>query len=106
MLFGLRHNSLIGRNHKQSYVDSTRAREHRSNERFMAWHIDDANRPHSVGYERRKSKIDCDAATLFFRETIGVNTGQCTDERCLAVIDMARGAEYHAAVQAPCSQTR
>ena len=55
--------------------------------------------------ERREAEIDGDAAPLFFGQAIGVDAGERLYERSLAVIDVAGGADDHAALQRSCSHT-
>ena len=40
-----------------------------------------------------KAEIDGDAAALFFFQTVGINAGQGFDQRGLAVVDVAGGAD-------------
>src|SRR5690349_7297245 len=47
-------------------------------------------------WKKREAEIDGDTARLFFLQPVSVDAGQCLDERCLAVIDVARGADDHA----------
>ncbi len=106
MLAGLGHDAFVGGDDEQRHVDSGRAGDHRANESFVAGDVNHADGAHPFELERRKAKVDGDAAALFFRESIGVDAGERLHQRRLAVIDVAGGAEYHAALppQAAVSQ--
>jgi hypothetical protein len=41
----------------------------------------------------RESEVNRNAAALFFFQAIGIDAGECFDQRGLAVIDVAGGAD-------------
>ena len=105
MLARLRHHALVRGDDEQAKVDSTRSHEHAPHEVLVARNVDHADGADPGEIERREAEIDRYAATLFFGQAVGVDTGQRLDERGLAVIDVARGADDHAALQRSCSHT-
>jgi hypothetical protein len=53
-------------------------------------------------FEMREAQIDGDAAALLFFQAVGINAGQGFDQRGLAVIDVAGGADddgFHGALK-------
>ena len=41
----------------------------------------------------REAKLDCDLSRFFFRQAIGISSGERLDKRALAVIDVTGGRE-------------
>ena len=107
VLARLRHDAFVGGHHDEREIDARGAGDHRPNERLVARDVDDADRPDAVERERREPELDRDAAPLLLGQPIGVHAGEREHERRLAVIDVAGGAEDHAAppVQASRSHT-
>jgi hypothetical protein len=104
MFFGLRLDSLFSGDDQQDSVDSTGSRKHVADEKRVSGHVDktDSQRSFIRGdcIQRRETKVDGDAAPFFFRQAIRVNAGKCTDQRRLAMIDMAGcsnddGSDWH-----------
>ena len=104
MLAGLRHDRVVGGDDEHDEVDAGGAGEHVLDEAFVARDIDDAEAvsltpvayaPGSPGwqFERGEADVDGDAARFFFGQAVAVDAGEGLDERGLAVIDMASGAE-------------
>src|SRR5439155_24608921 len=64
-------------------------------EALVPRHIDEDE--HRAVWQRVKSitEVDGDAALFFFLQAIGVDAGERLDERRLAVVDMASGADQH-----------
>ena len=100
VLARLRHDAFVGGDDEQRDVDARRAGDHRADERLVAGHVDDADGADAVEHERREAEVDRDAAALLLGQPIGVDAGERAYERRLAVIDVAGGAEDHAALQA------
>ena len=93
MLLALRHHAVVGRDGEQHEVDSVRAGQHVADEALMAGDVDHA-RARAVGQgEVGEAEIDRNPALLFFLEAVGVLAGERLDQRGLAVIDMAGGAD-------------
>ncbi|MCU0769989.1 MAG: hypothetical protein MUD07_11805, partial [Burkholderiaceae bacterium] len=66
-------------------------------EALVARHIDETEPVGALRTDRHVgvAEFDRDAALDFLGQTIGVATGQPLDQRCLAVIDVARSADQH-----------
>ncbi|MEZ5831798.1 MAG: hypothetical protein R3D05_11515 [Dongiaceae bacterium] len=99
VLTGLRHDAVIGGHNQQHEIDAGRAGQHVVHELFMARHVDEADdpaiRPRPIG----KAEIEGDAARLFLRQAVGVDTGQCPHQCRLAMVDMPCGPDDHAALR-------
>ena len=113
VLAGLRHHALVGRHHQEHQVDARRAGHHGSHEALVAGHVDHPE-PQVVGQvEGRKAQLDRDASLALLGEPIRVDPGQRTDQRRLAVVDVAgrpedeaRGGGFFSAAQcgrSPCT---
>src|SRR5439155_8614243 len=78
-------------------VDAGGARQHVAHEAFVSGNVDYA-RLHVVSErQRREPQIDRDAATLLLLPAVGVDPGEGLHQGGLAVVDVARGADYEAA---------
>ena len=93
MLLGLRHHAVVGRDGEQHQVDAVGAGEHVADEALVAGDVDDAGASAVGQREVGEAEIDRNPALLFFLEAVGVLAGERLDERSLAVIDMAGGAD-------------
>ena len=93
MLLGLRHHAVVGGDGEEHEVDAVGAGEHVADEALMAGDIDDAGAGAVGKGEVGEAEVDRDAAFLFFLEAVGVLAGESFDERGLAVVDMAGGAD-------------
>ncbi len=96
MLDRLRLDALRCRHDKQGGVDAGGAGQHVVHEAFVARYVDEAQLPAVAQVAVGVAEIDGDAARLLFLQAIGVDAGQRFDERRLAVIDVACGADDHA----------
>ena len=95
VLARLRHHAVVRRHHQQHEVDAGRAGEHVVHEALVSRHVDEAEH-RAVGQRVEGiTEVDGDAARFFFLQAIGVDAGERLDERGLAVVDMARGADDH-----------
>ena len=67
--------------------------DHRAHEALVAGHVD--HRQPAAGRQRqlRVAELDRDPARALLGQPVGVDAGQRADQRGLAVIDVARGAE-------------
>src|SRR5260370_28024003 len=93
MLLALRHHAVVGCDREQHEVHPMRTGEHVANEPLMARDVDHARaRPVPEG-EIREPQVDRDAALLLFLETVGILPGERLDQRGLAMVDMAGGAD-------------
>ena len=93
MLLALRHHAVVGRDGEQHQVDSVRAGQHVADETLVAGDVNHA-RARTVGQrEIGEAQVDRNPAFLFFLEAVGVLAGERLDQRGLAVIDMAGGAD-------------
>ncbi len=93
MLLGLRHHAVVGRHGEQHEIDAVGAGEHVADEALVAGDVDDAGAGVVGQGEVGEAEIDRDAALFFFLEAVGVLAGERLDERGLAVIDVAGGAD-------------
>ncbi len=97
VLASLRLDAFIGGNYEQDEVNSANASEHIAHETLMARNVDKSDTKLgsvcSGQVEVGKTKIDGDAASLFFFQAVGVNAGKGFDQRCFAVVDMPGGAD-------------
>src|SRR5437667_12777337 len=105
MLASLRHHSLVGRYDEKTEIDSAGANYHATDKVFVAGDIHHSNGADSLERKRCKSEVDRDAPTFLFGQAIGIDAGQGLDQSSLTMIDMARRADDHAALQRSCSQT-
>src|SRR5438874_10107493 len=91
MFFCLRHPPVISCDNEQREIDRTDACDHVLDEILVPRHVHDPDTEQPLGgmkLQLRKTQLDRDAAQLFFGEAIGIDTGERTDERALAVINM------------------
>ena len=95
MLDGLRLDALGRRHDQQRRVDAGGAGQHVVHEALVARHVDEAELAAAAEVAVGVAEIDGDAARLLLLEAIGVDAGQRLDQRGLAVVDVARGADDH-----------
>ncbi len=93
VLVRLRARALARVDHEQEEVDPGRAGDHRPHEPLVAGHVDERQLRPVRQLERRVAEVDRDAALLLGRQPVGVLARQRLDERRLAVVDVARGAD-------------
>ena len=93
MLLGLRHHAVVGCDGEQHEIDAVRAGEHVADEALVAGDVDDTGAGAVGQREVGEAEVDRNPALLFFFEAVGVLAGERLDERGLAVIDMAGGAD-------------
>ena len=93
MLFGLRHDAVVGGDGEQHEIDAVGAGEHVLDEALVAGHVDDARRSAVGQIEMGEAEIDGDAALFFFLEPVGVGAGERFDQAGFTVIDVAGGAD-------------
>src|SRR5471030_2773686 len=103
MLDGLWLDALGGRNDEQCSVDADGAGQHIVHEALVARHVDEAELPSISQIAVGIAEVDRDAARLLILEAVGIDSGQRFDQRGLAVIDMARGADDHGTSPGSCS---
>ncbi len=92
MFAGLRHDAVVGGHDEQGEIDAGRPGEHVLDEAFVPGNIDDAQAKFAE-IEPGEADVDGDAAFFFLGQAIAVDAGEGLDQRGLAVIDMAGGAE-------------
>src|SRR5215470_13624268 len=97
MLLCLRHDAVVGRDHEQNEIDSTRACQHVVNELFMSRDVDEAEYRAVQRRQIRKSEINGNAARLLLLEPVRIDAGQGAHQRGLSMIDMAGGTDDHVA---------
>ena len=93
MLAGLRHHRFVGGHHQQHRVDAADAGQHGAHEAFVTGHIDERDGRAAGQLGMREAELDGDAAGLLFLQPVGVGAGQGLDQRALAVVDVAGGAD-------------
>ncbi len=93
VLVRLRPRALVRVDHEQEEVDAGRARDHRAHEPLVAGNVDDRELRAVRQLERRVAEVDRDAARLLLRQPVGVLARERLDERRLAVVDVAGGAD-------------
>ena len=97
VLARLRHDAVVGGDHQHHEVDAGGAGQHVVHEALVARHVDEADdlaaRARPVG----EAEVDGDAARLLLLEAVGIDAGEPADQRGLAVIDVAGGADDHGA---------
>ena len=92
MLLRLRHPAVIRRHDEEREVDRAQTCDHVADEILVPGDIDQAERkPRKL--EVSKAKIDRDAAGLFLRQAIGIDSGERFDQRGLPVVDVAGSGE-------------
>src|ERR1041385_7074605 len=69
-----------------------RTRQHVFDEAFVTGNVNEA-KTEVFQLEIGKAEVDRNAASFFFRKTVGIGSGQSAHERALSVIDMTRGAD-------------
>ena len=93
VLVRLRPRALGGVDHEQEEVDAGRAGDHRADEPLVPGDVDHRQLRAVRQLERRVAEVDRDAARVLLRQPVGVLAGQRLDERRLAVVDVAGGAD-------------
>src|SRR5262245_46938646 len=101
VLSGLRHDGVIGRDDEQGQVDAGRPGEHVLDEPLMPGAVHNSE-PVVAEVELGEPNIDGDAAGLLLRQAVAVRAGEGFDERGLAVVDVAGGAEDQVAGHFSC----
>ena len=92
----LRHHTFIGRHHEHHGVEAVGPGQHVAHEARVTGHIDDADLAAARQGHVPEPQVDRHATALFFGQAIRVDPGQRGDQRRLAVIDVARGADDEA----------
>ena len=92
VLARLRHDRVVGGDDEHGQVDAGGAGEHVLDEALVAGHVDDAE-AEVAQVEGGEADVDGDAAGLLLGQAVAVDAGEGLDERGLAVVDVAGGAE-------------
>ena len=87
------HDALVGGDDEQHQVDPGGTGHHGAHQPLVPRDVDDAEPAARRQVERREAEFDRDAAGLLLRQTVGVDTGERSHQRGLAVIDVTGGAE-------------
>ncbi len=80
----LRLDGFVGGDDQEDGVDAGGSGEHVLDETLVAGDVDETDVA-----EMSEAEVDGDAAAFFFLKTVGVDAGEGSDERCLAVIDVS-----------------
>ena len=78
---------------KIDLVDAAGAGEHVLDEALVARDVDDADFTARRQRQPGEAEVDSEAALLLLTKAIGVDAGERADERALAVVDVAGGAD-------------
>ncbi|MBK7701413.1 MAG: hypothetical protein IPI34_00265 [bacterium] len=106
VLHGLGHDPLVRGHHQQREVDAAGPGDHLPHEALVAGHVDDAQGRAVRQGQLREAQFDADAALLLLLEAVGLDAGQRLDQRRLAVVHVAGGAQDEAALRAHASSRR
>src|SRR5580704_6693901 len=97
MLASLRLDGFVGCDYQQHKVNAADAGQHVADETLVAGDIDEAEAQSfaagSGKFKMCETDVDGDATALFFLEAVGVDAGEGLDQRGLAVVDVASGAD-------------
>ena len=85
--------ALAGVEYEQEEVDSGCSCHHRADEALVSGDVHEREQAAVRELERRVTQVDRDAAALLLGQPVGVLSGQRPHEPCLAVVDVARGAD-------------
>jgi hypothetical protein len=98
VLARLRHHTVVGGDQQQRGIDAGGAGQHGVHQALVAGHVDEADAFLDAGQVQvGVAQLDADAALLLLRQAVGVDTRQRLDQRRLAVVDVACGADDHSA---------
>ena len=99
MLDGLGHHAVVRGDDQQCVIDAGCPGEHVMDELLVPGHVDESHHSTRIfAFAQRLvgvPEFDRDATRFLLFQPVGVDTGQRLDERRLAVVDMARGADQH-----------
>src|SRR5262249_28147118 len=93
VLDGLRHHAFIGGHHEQYGVQAVDARQHVADEAGMARDVDDADQAPAGQGQVGEAEVDGHAPPLLLIQAVGIDPGQSLDQRRLAMVDVAGGAD-------------
>ena len=93
MFLTLRHHTVVSGYSEQNEIDPVGASQHIADEAFMAGDIDDTSAATVRKIDPGKAQFNRDAAILLLLEAVGILSGERLDERGLAMVDMAGGAD-------------
>jgi hypothetical protein len=99
VFLGLRHDAFIGGNDEEGQVDSRSPGHHGPDEILVPGHIHYSCYSSTSELERGEVKIDSDLAAALLCEAVHRGSGKCGHQTGLAVVDVAGGADDHAAAQ-------
>src|SRR5438309_1848838 len=98
MFLRLRHDALAGGDHKHRQIDSTRPGKHVAHKLLMPGNVDDVQcktrSRRRLEITSRETEIDRDAAPLLLRQPICIDAGERSNQRSLAMVDMAGSAKH------------
>ena len=91
----LRHDAIVRGDDEQDCVDAAYPGEHVAHKALVPRHVDKSDQRVLRRAPVGEAQIDGDAAALLLRQPVGVDAGQRTHQRSLAVIDVAGGGNDH-----------
>ena len=95
MLARLRHDAVVGGDKQNRMIHAHRACCHGVHKFFMAGNVDEPDDFARGRMRVGESEVYGDAARLLLGQPIRIDTGECLDERGLAVVDVPGGADDH-----------
>ena len=101
MLSGLRHDSLVRRDHKEHQIHPCHAGSHIPDKLLMSRDVDDPCPLPVRQVKPRKAQINGDTPAFFFLQPVRISPGQGADQCCLPMIDMSCGSNDHMAHLTP-----
>ena len=102
VLAGLRPDPLVGGDDEQQEADAAEAGERVVQEALVPGNVDEAELQAALALEVGEAEVEGDAAPLLLGEPVAVDAGEGLDQRGLAVVDVAGGAdEKRSAASAP-----
>jgi hypothetical protein len=96
VLAGLGHDALVRGDDEDGQVDPAGAGGHRLHEALVARDVDHSGHRSVRQGEVGEPELERDAPPLLLRKAVGVDPGERLDQRRLAVVDVAGGADDHA----------
>ncbi len=90
---GLGHDPLVGGDHQHDQVHAADPSHHGPDKAFVPRHVDDAELDVAGEFQVGEAEFDGDTPGLLLLQPVGVDAGEGLDQRGLAVVDVAGGAE-------------
>ena len=95
VLAGLGHDAIVGRHHQQGQIQAAGAGQHVVHEALVAGYVDEAGEAAVAQVGIDIAQVDGDATRLLFAAAVTGDPGEGLDQRGLAMVDVAGGADDH-----------